>query len=179
MNDMNHEHDNTLDMTTPTELLDVEQSLRAAGVAAQAGATPERLDRAACMSWAQARDTGAPPLVFVAPRQAILTPMRMAAMLAIGAGVIASVLAVRSAPAHRSEVIAKGEKAPPVVDTATANVPDELAMFETYLASADASRSGIDAFVEDASDLQDRFDALSTGEDWWSDTDASGTQGAS
>lgn len=179
MNDMNHEHDNTPETTTPMELLEVEQSLRAAGLRARAGATQERLDRVARTTWAQGTNTDAAPLVFVAPRRAIFTPMRAAALLALGAGVIASVLAVRSAPVHRSTVIGQGDKAAPVVNTGTASVPDELAMFETYLASADASRSGIDAFVEDASDLQDRFDALSTGEDWWSDTDVSGTQGAS
>jgi hypothetical protein len=104
--------------------------------------------------------------------------MRVAAMLAIGAGVIASVLALQTTPTREARVIARSETATPTVQT-PAQTPDELVMFDTYLASADASRSGIDAFVEDASDLQDRFDALSTGEDWWSDTDASVTQGAS
>lgn len=189
MNDMNNNTDNLagtpeeLASLTPAELVAMERELRAAGVVARAGATSERLDRVAQATWqASTRDVlddaSAAPLVFVAPREAVFTPLRVAAMLAIGAGVIASVLALRSTPTRETQTIARRDSAAPVVQT-PAQAPDELTMFDTYLASADASRSGIDAFVEDASDLQDRFDALSTGEDWWSDTDASVTQGAS
>jgi hypothetical protein len=189
MNDMNNNTDNFTrtsedqEMLTPADLLTMERSLRAAGLVARAGATSERLDRVAQVTWKASAghvmdDAPAAPLVFVAPRQAVFTPMRVAAMLAIGAGVIASVLALQTTPTREARVIARSETATPTVQT-PAQTPDELVMFDTYLASADASRSGIDAFVEDASDLQDRFDALSTGEDWWSDTDASVTQGAS
>ncbi len=179
MNDMNHNTNKTHDTTTPAELLDIERSLRAAGLAARAGATSERVDRVARATWTAAHDAAPAPLVFVAPRPAVFTPMRVAAMLAIGAALIASVLGLRSVPAGEPAVIARGDKVAPAFETPAASLRDELAMFDTYLASADASRSGIDAFVEDASDLQDRFDAFSSGEDWWSDTDASLTQGAS
>lgn len=187
MNDMNNNTDNFArtheDQLTPADLLAMERSLRAAGLVARAGATSERLDRVAQATWkasssALTDDAAVKPLVFVVPRQAGFTPMRVAAMLAIGAGVIASLLALRTTPVREARVIARSETTMPAVQTPV-QAPDELTMFDTYLASADASRSGIDAFVEDASDLQDRFDALSTGEDWWSDTDASVTQGAS
>ncbi|HLP83204.1 MAG TPA: hypothetical protein VK157_02550 [Phycisphaerales bacterium] len=187
MNDMHNNADNPMDLSslaTPQELLGVERSLHAAGLQTRAGATNERLDRVASATWAAAsvRELEAPaPIVLARGNTSILTPLRMAAMLAIGAGVIASVLALRSTPNSMTQTLAqRSTTTQPETSVASGGaVADELAMFDSYLASADASRSGIDSFVEDASDLEDRFDALSSGQDWWSDTDGSATQGAS
>lgn len=188
MNDMHNNADNPMDLSslaTPQELLSVERSLHAAGLHTRAGATSERLDRVANATWAAASvcELEAPaPIVLARGNTSIWTPLRMAAMLAIGAGVIASVLALRSTPNSTTQTLAQRGTTSTQPETSVASggaIADELAMFDTYLASADASRSGIDSFVEDASDLEDRFDALSSGQDWWSDTDGSATQGAS
>jgi hypothetical protein len=93
--------------------------------------------------------------------------MRIAAMLAIGAGVLTAIMAVRSSPAPKPTQITKAQpqvNAEPDLQLAMADAND-LALFDSYLASAEESRSQLDAFVEDAGDLEDRFESLSTGSD--------------
>jgi hypothetical protein len=163
---------------TPDDVRDVELLLRMDAADARA-ASSARLARIAGTTWSAARPDEAPvPLVFVAPPASGFTPMRIAAMLAIGAGVLAAILASRTLPASSSFMVARGNVTAPQPG-ASSDTSDELAMFDTYLASADDNRSAIDAFVEDASDLEDRFDALSSGSDWFGDSAGGVTQGAS
>ena len=172
------------DTTTPADLLDLEQALRASALASRAGASADRLDRMARASWLAAEPAPA-PLAFTPAAQPFFTPLRMAAMLALGASLLTSVAALRTSPSSSSRTLARAPVASPAPQPqqsrtfATADATD-LTLFDTYLALADENRSELDAFTQDASDLQDSFDSLSTGDDWLSpDTDVGTTQGAS
>jgi hypothetical protein len=182
-NHMPHTHDDaSLHDVLPDDLRETARLVGNAGASARAASAP-RLDRIAASSWQQA-EPAPMPIVLSQRRHVWLTPVRIAAMLALGASVLAAVVATRSStPSTDNTNIAHSNMpAEPsrVVDTMPMQLAlassDDLALFDTYLASADEATGSLGALTEQAAGLEDQVDAINGADvNLWLGDDTSGT----